>query len=101
MQKKLLTNKKYSEKIDILQKSLIMPSTSKTPTPIVIENVTPDPIQRNTYDFQECIFFRKPRKHPKPKRSLNKVTPTVATAAEFIEHQRRLEKEKGEKEKLK
>lgn len=94
MQKEPLTDKKYSEEIDTLQKSLIMPSTSKTPTTIIIDNVTPTPFEGVPTPFKNAFFSPKTENTPKTKKVTKKVTPTVATASEFIEHQRRLDKKK-------
>lgn len=74
-QKKTLINK-YSEEIDTLQNSLIMPTTSKAPMPIVIEHITPPtPFKGIPTPFKNAFFFRKPTILLKPKNSLKRLLP--------------------------
>ncbi|XP_060808094.1 uncharacterized protein LOC132903545 [Amyelois transitella] len=85
-QKEPLTDNQNSKEID----TLVMPGTSKTQTPTVIENATPPtPFKGIHTPFKNAFFFPKTENVPKTKKVTKKVTPTVATAAEFIEHQRR------------
>lgn len=100
MQQDPVKDYKSSNEIDLPREPLVTPSTSQTVTPIAHNNI-PTPFKQVATPFKNAFFFPKTENNPKNKKVTKKVTPTVATAAEFIEHQRRIEKEKEEKEKLK
>lgn len=72
-----------------------MPSTSS-----YIKRSIPTPFKHSKTPFKDAFYFPK-KVEPTKKRITKKVTPTVAIAEEFMEHQRRIEKDKEEKEKLK
>lgn len=60
----------------------------------------PTPFKQISTPFKKAFYF--PKKNVAPaKRVLKKVTPTVATSKEFMDHQRKVEKEKEEAEQLK
>lgn len=100
MQKDHMTDYKSSKEVDIVLKP-ITPSTSKTVPPIVDVNF-PTSIKQISTPFKKAFFFHlKTKNNHKNKNISKKVTLTVDTASAFIEHQRRIAKEKKEKEKLK
>lgn len=65
------------------------------------KNTVPTPFKQLETPFKNAFYFPKKEEKPLKKKVYKKVTPTVATAQEFMEHQRRIESEKAEKERIK